>query len=342
LDRKNGPNNTLQQTKAAKPSYPVAKGSISSLQEFVQCSPGFQIPSNYPVLQWDYDQQMADAATLQFRAIVAFLLDGVPHHVAGAWQPKKKDAQRDTAERALVLFTGKWGETLMHKDDMVRSVAKDEEPEIGSLSREEVLLEEWCQKLTICGHNTPSWSVGKEGELFFVTVEIDLHGVPHKLRGSAMTTEQLAYRDAARRVLWYLQVPGFTDAFEPDSNAPAIVNKEIPKPPEHWAQDPESEHALQTAERKTAIMRVQNRLQQKFSKQLRPGTSVWEWSYDTNAAFNATDDVWPLLYQATVKIPVIGGSFTGEWKRGQREAQLDAIRKVTDALDKLDCSETKN
>lgn len=32
---------------------------------------------------------------------VSFLLDGVPHHVAGAWQQSKKLAQRDTAERCL-------------------------------------------------------------------------------------------------------------------------------------------------------------------------------------------------------------------------------------------------
>ena len=44
---------------------------------------------------------MADNTNLEFRAQVSFLLDGVPHHVAGAWQQSKKLAQRDCAERCL-------------------------------------------------------------------------------------------------------------------------------------------------------------------------------------------------------------------------------------------------
>jgi hypothetical protein len=319
----------------------VQKGSISQLQEFVQCSPGFQIPANYPVLQWSFHSQMADAATLEFRAIVAFLLDGVPHHVAGQWQPKKKDAQRDTAERALALFTGRWGKDIFRKSEVERNTqweCKSAESDNGFVSTEELFrkVEQRYQKLCMTGDTKPSWSVSKEDGNFFATIEMKMHGVPHKLRGHVQKSEEQAYRDVAGRVLWYLQAPGFTDAFELDSNAPAIASMKIPAPPEHWAHDPASEQAFEMAERKTAIMRVQNRLQQKFSRQLRPGSSVWEWTYETDATFSETDDAWPPFYQATVNIPVIGRSFTGEWKRGQRDAQLDAIRKVTDALDKLD------
>ena len=38
-----------------------------------------------------------------------FLLDGIPHHVFGSWQPQKKLAQRDAAASSLSFFVGEWG-----------------------------------------------------------------------------------------------------------------------------------------------------------------------------------------------------------------------------------------
>merc|ERR1711971_183616 len=110
-------------TQAPFPSATGTKGAISMLQEFVQCSQNFHIPPNYPVLQWSFDSQMADSATLEFRAVVAFLLEGVPHHVAGTWQLKKKDAQRDAAERALGLFVGRWSVEVLREDSTNASQA---------------------------------------------------------------------------------------------------------------------------------------------------------------------------------------------------------------------------
>merc|ERR1719272_81679 len=74
---------TMPMVSKPAPQGNAPKGAISKLQEFVQCSQTFNVPANYSVLQWDFDSEMADSATLQFRAIVAFLLNGVPHHVAG-------------------------------------------------------------------------------------------------------------------------------------------------------------------------------------------------------------------------------------------------------------------
>lgn len=56
-----------------------------------------------PVVCWsDFDTRL-EGETWTFGDLcqVSFLLDGVPHHVAGAWQQSKKLAQRDTAERCL-------------------------------------------------------------------------------------------------------------------------------------------------------------------------------------------------------------------------------------------------
>jgi len=292
------------------------------LQEFVQCSQTFNVPSNYSVLQWEFDSQMADAATLEFRAIVAFLLDGVPHHVAGIWQPKKQDAKRDAAERALELFHGRWGEQ------------SGREQEISTLSpstvvmKAEELLTECCQNLDVCSATPPSWSVRWEAGTCRATVEMKLLGVPHQFAGADQISEEEARADVARRVLWYLRRPGFQDVFEPDPAGPAITTMKIPRPPTAWAGST-ADGAVEIAERKTAIMRVQNRLQQTF--ELRPGLSAWSWSYE----LDPDDEEWPVLCRASVSIPVIGKTFEGMWVRGQRDAQLDTLTQVTDFLDQL-------
>lgn len=315
----------------------ASKGAIATLQEFVQCSHKFQVPSNYSVLQWSFDSKMADAATLEFRAIVAFLYEGVPHHVVGTWQPKKKDAQRDAADRALGLFVGRWG-------TQISGVAQNPTdnhmllPSGAAQEDEEMILAEHCRHSDACGGIPPSWSVQWEGNACRATVEMTLLGVTHQFAGAAQTSEEAARADAARRLLFYLQCPGFQDSYEPDPSADAVVTRKIPPPPANWAHDSVAEGALEVAERKTAIMRLQNRLQQTFSHNIRPGLSVWSWSYETDP----DDEDWPVLSRASVTIPVIGKTFTGDWLRGQRDAQLNAIQQVSHVLDELEFSSQTN
>lgn len=307
------------------------KGAISMLQEYVQCSQSFHVPANYSVLQWDFDSQMADAATLEFRAIVSFLLEGVPHHVAGAWQPKKKDAQRDAAERALGLFVGRWSEQVLNSEQNCPPLKSLSQPKAFTASEEDALVE-CCQTLDVLrGTTVPlAWSLPQAASgTCRATVQIMLLNVPHQFAGSPQRSEAEARADAARRVLWYLQCPGFENIYEPDPMAPAITTMKIPRPPAAWA-GATAEGALEVAERKTAIMRVQNRLQQTF--ELRPGLSAWSWDYK----MDEKDEEWPARCYATVTIPVIGKKFTGNWHRGQREAQLDTLTQVTEYLDDLD------
>lgn len=301
------------------------KGAISMLQEYVQCSQTFIVPANYSVLQWDFDSQMADAATLEFRAIVSFLLEGVPHHVAGTWQAKKKDAQRDAAERALSLFVGSWSEQALNTQESCAQM------ENATSASEEELLTKCCRHLDMCGATAPSWSLRWEAGGCQAIVEMKLLDVPHQFAGSAQSSETEARADTARRVLWYLQRPGFENIYEPDPLAPAITTMKLPRPPAAWAGSA-AEGALETAQRKTAIMRVQNRLQQTF--ELRPGLSAWSWTYE----MDPDDEEWPVLCRATVNVPVISKVFTGDWMRGQRDAQLDTLTQVTQFLDQLEGS----
>jgi hypothetical protein len=334
------------------PSDSCSKGAISLLQEFVQCSKQHKQvgPQNRPILQWDFDTRMADFAALQFRATVAFLLDGVPHHAVGEWHLSKKHAQRDAAERALGFYVGRWGQHIFTNSvttDITES-ADAKHDLMMSLPNQTVLSEEatvmrklyhFCQDCPVLSSG-PQWSVRWDGGMCQAFLEVPLLGVPHKLGGCFCDSEKTACADAARRVLWYLQCPGFDDSFELDPNARAATARDIPGPPEQWvpatigecqdgSENDADVHAQHLAERKTALMRVQNRLQQAFARQLRPGQSVWEWSFETDSS----GTVWPPLCRATATVPAAGKHFVGEWARGQRDAQLNVCMIVGDFLD---------
>lgn len=327
---------TQRQNRAQKPRSEDAsslKGPIAMLQEFVQCSKAYPLPPNYSALQWSYDTRMATKAALEYRATVSFYLEGVPHHAAGKWHPAKKDAQRDAADRALQLFVGRWGKELLQfkpDDDACLEGPCDSEGN-SEQHEDERMLECFCEQLPICT-GPIQWSIErKEGSSdCSAVVELRLLGVLHKLGGAAKSTESEARADAARRVLWYLQCPGFESAFEPERLVGSKgVKEEIATPPQDWLHDESSQEAIAEANRKTIVMKTQNRLQQTFSRQLQAGVGVWEWTYETDP----NDAVWPPLFRATVHIPVLGEKFAGDWARGQREAQIGAIALVNSFLD---------
>jgi len=300
----------------------INKGVVSLLQEYVQCSRLFHAPQHRPILQWTFDNRLIDSSTLEFRATVAFLLDGIPHHVAGAWHPSKKMSQRDAAERALIFFVGCWGEQLIEQKH------NNKRPTNNQMTGDVQALESYCRNYSACCGAAPLWTHTWEAGSCRAQVELSILGVMHKLAGRPQPTETAAERDTARRVLWYLQCPGYETLFAPDPRSPAVADKDIPSPPANWASDEAEGCALLMAERKTMLMRVQNRLQQEFAKELKPGQSVWEWSFE----MDENDTEWPPKFQATVSVPVMDMSFVGEWMRGQREAQIEACHLVSQFL----------
>lgn len=331
-----------QQQAASSPegSSALSKGAISQLQEFVQGAKLFPMPPNCPVLQWDYDTRMVSMC-LEFRATVAFLLDGVPHHVVGAWKHSKKLAQRDTAERTLALFVNRWGELVQdaRPDDVADRFSEQshEAPsrsETSTIARDQGsevdLLEDFCGRLWPELVPPPRWSHTLDGSgLFQAFVEISLFNVPHMFPGKLCITQADAKADAARRALWYLQCPGFEDLFEPDPEFVKAAAQTIPDVSSCWTRDVTEEgEEQQLAERKTTVMRIQNRLQQAYARQLEAGTSVWYWSYDRHPR----DKGWPPLFRATVHVPLANKTFTGTWMRGQREAQIDACAHIGEFL----------
>jgi len=310
----------------------VKKGSIAMLQEFVQCSRSFPLAPGSSALNWTYESRMVSKSCLEHRAIVAFLLDGMPHFSAGTWQVSKKVAQRDAADRALCLFVGKWGAHLMQLDGQESEDAtptqRDWASELTQGNAMQV-LEEFCWTLPECdGYQAPSSSMEYTEEGVFCVVEIQLLGVPHKLAGAVADNESAARLDVTKRVLWYLQCPGFEDTFEQQQSKNAKL-EEVPLPPRGWMGDEADADAVEEANRKTTLMRVQNRLQQNYSKQLAAGQSVWEWSFEADPE----DQEWPPRFRATVEVPAIHKAFSGDWVRGQRDAQINAVQRVVEFLD---------
>jgi len=342
-----------------------SKGPISKLQEFVQSSKAHPLPSSCAVLQWSHENRMA-GSSLQFRATTSFLLDGVPHHVLGGWWPSKKQSQRDAAERALAFFIGVCGNELTkgheghaagRKSPLAEGQREDEPDEVYEL--EDFVGEQlrWSCRWEAQDTQDPILEA-----LCKATVEFQYLGVSHVFAGKACSSKVAAKTDTARRVLWYLHCPGYENAFEVEQDQVKTLAQAIPEPvPGTW---PPTQEALNAAcspstvastceqemdlspcspsplspgqrsqaeqaellERKTTVMRLQNRLQKIFAKQLTPGKSVWCWRYEKNEVDHT--------FQASVHISLLDRTFTGGWASTHQAAQMEACNRLTTFLDK--------
>merc|ERR1712048_1205179 len=96
--------------------------------------------------------------------------------------------------------------------------------------------------------------------------------------------------------------------------------------PPCWTRDQSADESQQALQRKTAIMRLQNRLQQNLGHQLKPGESVWEWTYEPDGK------CWPPFVRASVRLAVFDKEFVGDWVRTHRGAQLDTCAQVENFL----------
>jgi len=202
-------------------------GPIAALQEYVQSSQAVKLLQSHSVLQWHTESQGVKHWECCFRATVAFMLDGVPHHVAGGWERSKKNAQRDAASRALGLFVGRWTEFLSDSD---HEAPRPSDRRYCTLPVE--VLSHFVEEEF--GSPAPDWSVQwtEDGCKAFVVVQ--LLGTPHQFAGSTRTCEVAAMADAARRVLWYLRCPGFDSDFDIDETAAVAASRDIPRPSAQW------------------------------------------------------------------------------------------------------------
>jgi len=273
---------------------------------------------------------MIDGATLEFSATVKFLHEGVPHHVTGAWSSSKKAAQRDVAERALGLFVGRWAEQLLFTPSKRTSAPEhcNKDSHGGALAQ---ILQSFCQSLSAtCVEGSLCWNFEQDDRVAFrAFVRIPIFNSPHEFVGGCCSSKNDAQADTARRVLWYLQCPGFEDIYEPDPSTRTVASWEIAEPSSQWVSNINDDDALQLAEKKTALMYMQNRLQREMKNLLKPRQSVWEWSYESQTnSLNC-----PVRCRAAVWLPAIDKKFVGDWVNGHREAQLNVCQQVGNFLD---------
>lgn len=218
---------------------------ISTLQEFLQDSKTFRIPNQHSILQWDFEQCFVSSASNKFRATVSFLLEGVPHHVAGDWHNSKSGAKRDAAGRALGLFVSQWGSQLPQEGHVSQSdLSPDSRNLLQNLSSEgqadhpdvDTLIN-FCLRFPPCQQILPQVSAVGEGDSFKGFAEISLFGVPHTLAGVPCKDGGAARVDIARRTLWYLQCSGFSNQFEVDYETLVGGSGKIAPPPSEWTVD---------------------------------------------------------------------------------------------------------
>lgn len=348
-------------TPSSEVSQRSSKGPISKLQEFVQSSKAHPLPSSCAVLQWSHENRMA-GSSLQFRATTAFLLDGVPHHILGGWWPSKKQAQRDAAERALSFFVGVCGQEVVNNG---ASSANQKEPlEAGVIEGSDKNSPDEVRRLEKFVDGPVKWNCRWQAQdqdsaleaLCRATVELSFLGVPHVFAGRPCSSKAAAMADTSKRVLWYLQCPGFESAFEINQDEVKSMAQAIPEPaPGAWppSQDapgspstiaPSSDNEADMSpgsvggsptpqanqaellERKTTVMRLQNKLQKIFTKQLTPGKSVWCWRYEKNEEDGT--------FRASVHIPLLDKTFSGSWAATHQSAQMEACTKLCDFLEK--------
>lgn len=323
------------------------KGSIATLQEFVQGCKQAPVPPNCSILQWSFEQRMVDSS-LEFRAKVAFLLDGIPHHVLGTWQPAKRLAKRDVAMRAIGLYAECWNSTAALEPGMYASwigtVSAHAGGEISDVAAtkaadtvdEALALARVCagpfvveQPSVLQATSAPRWHHNHREGAYKAFVDIELFGVVHTFAGCEQASLVEACRDTAQRVLWYLQQPGYQYNFAVEPGA-CHAAKEIRGPPAGWTRDrnvPADD--LEAVHKKTVLMRLQNRLQQTYAQQIEVGRSVICWSYERQLAEQGS----PALVRATAYIPAAERSFLGGWQKTQREAQIDVCLHVSAFLD---------
>jgi len=232
-------------TPSTLPQAPVAdevrfgkSTSIAELQELLQSTQQtthFRCPPGAQVLQWSYKQRTV--GRVMFRAVVAFLHDGVAKHVAGGWGSSKKGARQSAAELALSLLHGEEANV----DEGVVYVDTTDLVPAGNGGASVVadfidILRQFCDERFGTGEDLV-WrcdSAGSKG--WSATVKVAAHGVAHTMRGPPCESPEAACAELARRVLWYLGSPSLIGCYYPDSQAILASNCKVNDPSVEWTE----------------------------------------------------------------------------------------------------------
>jgi len=241
---------------------PIPKPTaIAELQEALQtskCSRLFRYPPGAQVLQWSHVERRGFGGQAMFRAVVAFLCDGVGHHVAGHWQRCKKHSRHDAADIFLQIMRRCWARPVPANcgapsvfvdlgDRLLLAHSRNKAAHHTTASAATLvdLLQETCAQHaeTRCAADgvpaEPKWSWQQGGpEAWQALVELPLWGVHYMFAGTVCSSQDQAMKETARRVLWYLggAAPHVTEnTFVPDSSTLLRTECKVSLPPKCWA-----------------------------------------------------------------------------------------------------------
>mmetsp|Transcript_72535 Transcript_72535/g.172973 ORF Transcript_72535/g.172973 Transcript_72535/m.172973 type:complete len:578 (+) Transcript_72535:61-1794(+) len=247
---------------AAVPEREAAKGAaaasgpkaaaIALLQETLQAPQNttrFKCPSGVKVLQWSYIQR-ADGR-LMFRAVVGFLRNGVPHHIAGEWYTCKKHARQSAAEVALGVVRSEITEELRHSQALVDVAGllpapRSESVRAPATAQHVQMLEEIAGEkfdATADGRGAPQWQVRSEGPeeagseaAYFASVTLPMMDMPYTFHGPLSETPDAAKAELARRVLWYLGFGRCRGFYVPNRAELMSSGCQVPESPRYWSE----------------------------------------------------------------------------------------------------------
>jgi len=253
---------------AAATAAQEAANAVSLLQEYVQSCTAFS--PHKKILTWNFEQQLENETTLQFRATVSFMFNSIPHHFCGGWQSSKKKAQRDTAERVRHYLARSFEQPEPGAADTTPRTPASGNPEghraaIDPCSLPEVVVEElWAAfegrsgSLSSCGSRGEAgeddasgletklrWQMEErspldvagtsQSEVCRATVTFFIHTVPHHFAGGWCANANQARADTAERVLWYfgMRAEGFAAAADKPLPAPPLQQQAPVQPQPH-------------------------------------------------------------------------------------------------------------
>eukprot|EP00403_Amphidinium_massartii_P009733 CAMPEP_0178424308 /NCGR_PEP_ID=MMETSP0689_2-20121128/28141_1 /TAXON_ID=160604 /ORGANISM="Amphidinium massartii, Strain CS-259" /LENGTH=453 /DNA_ID=CAMNT_0020045937 /DNA_START=39 /DNA_END=1400 /DNA_ORIENTATION=+ len=223
--------------------------AIAQLQERLQSSENttrFKFPPGVKVLQWSYMQKMADRVL--FRGVLAFLLNGVPQHVAGEWQPCKKFARQSAADAALAVLRGEPAASqvmdvcvdLSHilpsqrNADSATSHQRDCVRKLETFMRNDILAQ--LPGRTPQGDSMMAWDCERLGATggWCASLKVCMQGVTHTFTGPCGPNAEDARTELARRILWHMGHRNFRGLYIVDRTAWHSQQCKVPAAPSYW------------------------------------------------------------------------------------------------------------
>jgi len=218
--------------------------AIAELQQLLQSAEHttlFKFPPGVSVLHWTYREEVVDR--YMFQAVLGFLCNGVPHHVAGDWHPSKRNARHSAADVGVslmkaIMINKAEGEAPPRANVDLASVLLAASHELGSpadmVRKLEALLDE-CAAVTAPGRE---WRLvqSQRRSKWFAFLVIELMGVLFTFSGPVYSDIEEAKGELAKRVMWYMGYSGLQGCYLPNKRLLLSNRCQVSQAPLAWME----------------------------------------------------------------------------------------------------------